>query len=776
MTRRLSWRAAIALPLTTLCLTMGCAQAEDHADLSTEDDRVQASELGNSTFFPLVTKGAMGTTSITYQNLASADNEVSFSIIDQSGTEVASYQGVMTPNAGLSRFLGHSDFGLPAGFVGSAIVRSEHPIAATAVQTQLANRPMYDGMSRNLAAPSLWAPASDPGGTVTLVAAQNITKRTLQINGQSIAPGESMFMSGGDQARALEADGMIVGVAFEQSSPNTVVATEAVRPAITTSMAIAQCRRDWGTHSFYELHNPTDLAATAKVVFRGKFWNADDLSTLSTSVQVPAGNTVKVDTCDTTGDGFNGGATIDSSLPIASTGEVRHFSKPGHTGFVGADVGAAELVLPYVRWWPDAVSSRQRTYIAVSNTTDVSVNADVKYYDARGGLVRSHSMQLGPYEKANSYACIDISCSSNSIRKFGNPEGNQANGAGSVWGGSVVVSSRDGSASLLATARTRNALASATLFDSEDYNGVDADIASLVGLPSEVIDDVVALIDERWNTQIHHIVDAADEAAIADKVGQEQGRQGEEVSVQHFDWTLCCNDRSRTATDFYGVVAAGAGASQAAEAALKIIRDSPNDLAPSDPRGFPYDFDSWVTWDPPAFGATREQWEGAYLDLWGPLLQDNSEIDYIDADISDRIVCAATLTTKLAGIHPVSGIRCWGWEPLPDIGGQSAVLLFTTGLDTPNNSLSQWLAVPAQDGTWQSMMRDTGDFLADDHGLAVLGYHRIVHRYTIADSRALREQKKDQRTSDSGLDLSPWIDAVDLDELQSTRTGYFPAP
>lgn len=776
MTTKTISRLAI---LAFIASGFGCAEQADGR--SFEDDGPDPRGLAGDdahpfdTFFPVVTRrgGGFGTTSITYQNLANTDNEVVFSFIDQDGNVVATLTRTISPLAGASDWLAGPEVALPDGFAGSAIARSTHPIAATAVQTELLNRAMYNGMSRTQAAPDLYVAPSDAGNP-TIVAAQNVTDHDIEVAGTTLRPGESAFISGSDAVDGLHSDGMIVGVELESLlGTQMVTATEAVPAVLSTSMAIAQCRHSWGTHSYYEIFNPTENWASANVQFRGSYWNDSAIETRTTTVDVPPNNAVRIDACDVTDDGFNGGALITSASPLASTGEIRSFSLAGQTGFVGTSLGAARLVLPYVRWWPTATTERQRTHIAIGNTSDAWVDVDVKYFDGAGKLLRVHTRSIAPYGKTNTSACQDIGCSDAALSQFGTPEGNEASGAGRVWGGSVVMETTNGSASIVATARTANAQGSTETFDAEDANGIDVDLVKFPRLPGNIDEDIIALVLDSWDEQAHELFSASELVSFQDKIRAEPGRSDEQVSIAYLS-NGCCFDLNRTISDFYGVVATGPDAVAGARATLERIRDRPNDLRGDDPRGARYDFDEFVTWDPPAFGNSRQTYEGAFLDLWGPLgISDNGEIGYFDVDPSDGRVCVTTLATKLAGLHPVSGIRCWGYEDLGSIDGRPAVLVYTTGIDTPNLSVTQDLGASMADGTWQALMRDAGAFMEAEQGLTTHSFHRLVHRYRAGDAAELRAKKAEQRSSPD-LDLTPWLHEPTFDELQSTPNGYFP--
>ena len=159
-------------------------------------------------------------------------------------------------------------------------------------------------------------------------------------------------------------------------------------------------------------------------------------------------------------------------------------------------------------------------------------------------------------------------------------------------------------------------------------------------------------------------------------------------------------------TDFHaGIMALPPGV--APETVLKAMLDDP--LAATG-NG---EFSGWVGW-PKAGAGGRKVGDRVDLDIWGP---DNGAIGYWKID-PDRY-CVITLENDTAGIHPVNGIRCWGFVPMAlnpnwlatkdgkaSWGCAGATYMFyTMGIDSPSIA-GGGLGADAQAATWNANIRD----------------------------------------------------------------------
>ncbi|MCB9714480.1 MAG: hypothetical protein H6712_11510 [Myxococcales bacterium] len=470
----------LELALLALAPLAACSELEPR-DLLEQDRSIDDEDVAmpHAVYFPLVTRKdpTWGTTSITFHDLGGTTNAYVFEALDAAGQVVwSSGVGTITAASGSSQPL--HQVALPEGFRGSMVLRSSHPMAATAVQTDLSNRPMYNGSTFNDGERELYLPSAE-SGHAALVAIQNVTMRDVTVQGTTLAPGASLLLSGSAQVTRLEASGRIAAVTLEETTARYGTATEAVPARTRSVMAIAQCKDSWRTYSSYELHNPQGGWEQASI----RYTNGREQA-----VWLAPGETKRVSSCDAGDRDFNGGAVISAGAPVAVTGSVHHMDLPGRTGFVGAASGAEIVALPYVRWWPDPSTTQQRTYIAVANTsTDRSIDVDVAYFDANGGLLDTHSLVIPPEGKANTFPCRDGECDCTGLLRFGTPDGNEAAPrcddpsaplAPRRWGGSARIISSDPQ-SVLVTARTATVTPAGAAFDAEDYNGVAVDAPDL---------------------------------------------------------------------------------------------------------------------------------------------------------------------------------------------------------------------------------------------------------------------------------------------------------
>ncbi|MEM6994318.1 MAG: LDL receptor domain-containing protein [Myxococcota bacterium] len=139
-----------------------------------------------------------------------------------------------------------------------------------------------------------------------------------------------------------------------------------------------------------------------------------------------------------------------------------------------------------------------------------------------------------------------------------------------------------------------------------------------------------------------------------------------------------------------------------------LLRDMLNDIEGATGRG---DFSEWVGWPR---SNNRKLGDAVDLDIWGP---DNGAVGYFR--IASDEFCVITLENKSVGTHPVSGVRCWGWEPMTinpnwmnEAGckwswSKPAYMFYSIGIDAANlPSPGGWAGQKMQEGTWAAMMAD----------------------------------------------------------------------
>lgn len=161
-----------------------------------------------------------------------------------------------------------------------------------------------------------------------------------------------------------------------------------------------------------------------------------------------------------------------------------------------------------------------------------------------------------------------------------------------------------------------------------------------------------------------------------------------------------------TRTDFHaGIVALPKDVSP--DAVLAKLRDDPNAASVDG------EFNGWVGW-PKAGEGGRQLGDRVDLDIWGP---DNGAIGYWKID-PDRF-CVITLENDTVGIHPVNGIRCWGYVPmalnpnwLATTSGKAkwgcagtTYMFYSMGIDSPSVA-GGGAGADLQAATWNALIRD----------------------------------------------------------------------
>ena len=172
----------LELALLALAPLAACSELEPR-DLLEQDRSIDDEDVAmpHAVYFPLVTRKdpTWGTTSITFHDLGGTTNAYVFEALDAAGQVVwSSGVGTITAASGSSQPL--HQVALPEGFRGSMVLRSSHPMAATAVQTDLSNRPMYNGSTFNDGERELYLPSAE-SGHAALVAIQNVTMRDVNV-------------------------------------------------------------------------------------------------------------------------------------------------------------------------------------------------------------------------------------------------------------------------------------------------------------------------------------------------------------------------------------------------------------------------------------------------------------------------------------------------------------------------------------------------------------------------------------------------------------------
>ncbi|XSG73737.1 CARDB domain-containing protein [Herpetosiphon llansteffanensis] len=431
------------------------------------------------------------TTSITYQNIGAGTANINLTIYSSTGTASPVPASTLAQNGAGSFFVGSvSSFG--TSFNGSAVISADQPIAATLVQIPAAasvvkNRPLSNGFSSGSATVLIPTVLKSFANYTSKFVIQNTdsvandfkiefvtpTGVSYTANPTNVLPNASVYYDAGTIAElgasfngsvrvtatknGTTNPGSAVGTALElqtngagayasQAFPSTAAANKVYMASALCNLVIPS----GATTSFYAVQNAGTSAASVTVNYVGSA-NGTAVNVTSPAVSIAAGAKASFNPCGLAPNNFNGSATINSNQPILAIGKV---SGAGlYTAFEGATAGSTKVALPYVRWLTPAQGGQQ-TFVAIQNVgTAAATNVTVKYYNASGALIGTHTIPS-----------IAAGAKSSSNPTLATPS---AAGMG-VGGGSAVV--EGAGASLIVVTRVTSPVGTSTT--GEDYNGI----------------------------------------------------------------------------------------------------------------------------------------------------------------------------------------------------------------------------------------------------------------------------------------------------------------
>lgn len=448
------------------------------------------------------TYGAAYVTAITYQNLSTSTANITFSFYSEANGTAINANYTLAGYAAGSLNVG-SLGSINAGFKGSTVMSSDQPVAATLVQLPPSSitsktRPLSNGFSSGSATVLIGTALKAQFNTTSIISVQNTdsvnndfvvsfyaagntTPVLVDNSATNIPPGAAKYydlgqiagvpspFNGSAVVRATKsssggADGAAVATVMElgtnTGSKYATAFEGAAAGGTTVYMPSAMC--NFGAaqnNSNFALQNTSsNTTATVTTTFSP--------GGVVTTTQIGPYGKTSVNACAAgVGNGWLGAATITASQPVIAIGKI---SGGGlSTAFLGVSSGVSKIALPYVRWAPDASynvsGGSQRTFITIQNvgaSTIASGTITVKYYDAAGALVETHTIAtaLAPGVKANSNA--NANHPTNTTFSFG------LNG-----GGSAVIEGPSGS-QLAAVARVSSFVTYSSESAGEDYNGI----------------------------------------------------------------------------------------------------------------------------------------------------------------------------------------------------------------------------------------------------------------------------------------------------------------
>jgi hypothetical protein len=447
---------------------------------------------------------AQFTTSITYQNVGSVVAQIVINYYpENSGTAITHTPANLNPGASSSVFAG-SLSQLSPGFAGSAVLSSDQPIIATAVQvstgsgTIVKNRPLSNGFAqgspRSLIATTLkdrfgvttrfsvqnahtqpvdltvkFYDASNGGALVHTATATNlpvgaakyfdlgtISQLPSNFNGSATV---DAVQTGTSTGAPIVAAALELGISSDSASSYEGVAAGAT----TLYMPSALCNAFGGQNTAYAIQN-TDNAASAAVTITYKDLAGATVATQNATI-TPGAKFSSVACTAGAPAGFNGSATITSlGAPVVAIGKV--YGVGLYTAFLGSTAGTNKIYSPYVRWSDSQYISgaRQRAYIAIQNIGG-NLNAGavtIKFLDKNGAQVGSTVSNPSALATGQKFS-TNPSAAGTSANEFGYY-------TDGTIGGGVLIEGPAGS-QLVAVVRVTSYNSGTGGLFGEDYNG-----------------------------------------------------------------------------------------------------------------------------------------------------------------------------------------------------------------------------------------------------------------------------------------------------------------
>jgi len=447
-------------------------------------------------------------TSVTYQNVGTEAATVSFSFYNQKDGNAIEVTKSLPAGAGDSLFVGGltGDQALPEGFLGSAVLSSNQPVVATAVQipsnsTTVKNRPLSNGFSSGASTVLLATVLKNKFNTTSTFSIQNadsdaidITVRIFNADDTSAAPielvetnipvGAAKTYDMGDIGSATVFNGSATVTARKAGTQTAANIVASVLEFSTVAFPVKAFEGVTGGDN--TIYMATALCDRFNPLQRTAYAVQNTSTTDDATVTVSYSNGVtdnavigpgaksSFNACNAPSaqSNFTGAATITSQgAPIIVIGKA--FFTAGspagfETAFLGESTGAAKLALPYVRYAGDAnynSGSRQRTNIAIQNIGGSPVSGvKVEYLNKNGTVVGTHTIStIASGAKANSKP-TDAG-SGPALEEFGSPDANPGGG----FGGAAVITAPAGS-QLIAIGRVSSSISGNLV--AEDYNAI----------------------------------------------------------------------------------------------------------------------------------------------------------------------------------------------------------------------------------------------------------------------------------------------------------------
>ncbi len=349
----------------------------------------------------------------------------------ESGTAIALPAQTLAAHAAGSIFMG-TQTGVASGFLGSAVLSSDVPVLATAVQLVQSGsypRPLYTGFTTSDGATNVFIATylKQVFNSSSQLAIQNIDTTPTDItvkfyelgkttpkweDTKKAVPGQAMVYYDAQAISNIPAafngsvsistsGGKVVATVQENGLNNReAYAFEGVsNGGKTVYMPSMTCKAYSGQISYYAIQN-MDLTQATKVTVA--FYGIDGKSVGSlAATEIVAGGKISVNPCEvsklTAGSTDVAANTAGSAVITSDTTNIIAIGKVKKTGgfataFLGQSSGSLKVAAPYIRWAKDT-TSEARMNIAIMNVGTAAANSiKVKYYDGSGTLKATHEV------------------------------------------------------------------------------------------------------------------------------------------------------------------------------------------------------------------------------------------------------------------------------------------------------------------------------------------------------------------------------------------------
>lgn len=320
-----------------------------------------------------------------------------------------------------------------------------------------------------------------------------------QLSDTGLPPGTTVFNGSAIVTAVLDSNGTtpakVVAAASEYYTNRPVAANFEGLPlskaATTIYLATGLCQK-FGLDTYYAVQNASlTESAFIEVTYRNTSGN---VVATDGRYEIGPGQKKSIVTCAPNNGanmaGFTGSAVINSydaatgtnpGAPIVAIGKAQTSAVApspttanAFTAFMAEPVGVSKVACPFIRWASDnnfnpSNPGKQRTFIAIQNLENTTINVKVTYKDRNGNTVGlPQTLTIPPYSKGNSDPNSAGAVTAGSSAGMNPGEFGYYTDGGFGAGAIIEADNTNPNAKFIVIVRANNAGA------SEDYNGPPA--------------------------------------------------------------------------------------------------------------------------------------------------------------------------------------------------------------------------------------------------------------------------------------------------------------